>query len=157
MQMVQTICLSVVHTIKMVLAFVLPLFYFSPVFSQAKISVQVTNFSNNKGSCIICLYNSAAEFADNGTPVACATVAVNNKTTTTSFTNVAPGTYAILVIHDANNNRKFDTNFLGIPKEGYGASGNKLPFAAAPKFEDNKFTVTDGAALQSNIKLRYIF
>jgi uncharacterized protein (DUF2141 family) len=143
--------------IKLVLAFVLPLSYLSPVFSQAKISVQVTNFSNNKGSCIICLYNSAAEFANNGTPVACATVAVNNKTTTTSFTSVAPGTYAILVIHDANNNRKFDTNFLGIPKEGYGASGNKLPFAAAPKFEDNKFTVIGGAALQSNIKLRYVF
>lgn len=143
--------------IKKVLAAVVFLFFQLPGFSQAKVNVQVTNFSSNKGSCIICLYNSAKEFKDNGAPVDCATVSVTNKTTTTTFANVAPGTYAILVIHDANNNKKFDTNFLGIPKEGYGASGNKLPFAAAPKFEDNQFTVTDGATVQSNIKLRYIF
>lgn len=125
--------------------------------SQGRVAVQVTQFDSNKGRCIICLYNSAGEFTDKGQPVQCATVGIANKTTTTVFENVLPGNYAVLVIHDANNNRKFDTNFLGIPKEGYGASGNKLPFAAAPRFEENKFAVKEGATTESTIRLRYIF
>lgn len=125
--------------------------------AQNKIVVNVTKFENDKGSCIICLYNDAKAFAGKGSPVKCATVAVSNKTASTLFENVAEGTYAISVIHDANNNKKFDTNFLGIPTEGYGASQNDLPFAAAPKFDANKFTVTANSTTTSNIRLRYIF
>jgi uncharacterized protein (DUF2141 family) len=47
-----------------------------------------------------------------------------------------------------------DKNFLGIPKEGYGASNNKLPFAAAPSYNDNKFTLGKSDIKQMNIKLR---
>lgn len=155
--MIQTICLSVVMSIiKLLVAGLLPFVSLS-AFSQGKINVQIRNFENNSGSCIVCLYNSADEFTDKGSPVQCATVSISDKTTTASFHSVPPGEYAILVIHDANNNRKFDTNFLGIPKEGYGASRNKLPFAAAPKFEDNKFRVSDTLTKEYVIKLRYIF
>lgn len=123
----------------------------------AKIAVEVNNFENDKGSCIVCLYDNAKAFAGKGSPVACATVTISHKTATAVFDGVAEGAYAVSVIHDANNNQKFDTNFLGIPKEGYGASGNKLPFAAAPKFEDNKFAVSANHISTVNIKLRYIF
>jgi uncharacterized protein (DUF2141 family) len=47
-----------------------------------------------------------------------------------------------------------DKNFLGIPKEGYGASNNKLPFAAAPSFNDNKFILGKGETKHLSIKLR---
>jgi len=125
--------------------------------AQNKITVQVTNFSNNKGACIVCLYDNAKAYGGKGEPLKCTTVAIANKAANASFDDVAEGTYAISVIHDANNNKKFDTNFLGIPTEGYGASQNKLPFAAAPKFDDNKFTVTANSTTNSSIKLRYIF
>lgn len=125
--------------------------------AQNKIVVNVNKFENNKGVCIICLYDNEKAFAGKGSPVKCATVSISNKTATTTFTEVAVGTYAISVIHDANSNTKFDTNFLGIPTEGYGASQNDLPFAAVPKFKDNKFTVTANSTTTSNINLRYIF
>ncbi len=125
--------------------------------SQGKISVRINNFENNKGSCIVCVYDNAQSFSDKGgKPLACQTVPVTNENATVVFDNVNQGTYAIMVIHDANNNRKFDSNFMGIPKEGYGASQNKLPFAAAPKFEENKFTVTGNTTTHCTIKLRYI-
>ena len=73
------------------------------------------------------------------------------------FENVPVGNYAVSVIHDANSNNKFDTNFMGIPTEGYGASQNKLPFAAAPKFDANKFSVAGNATTMVTIKLRYLF
>ena len=125
--------------------------------AQNKITVQVTNFSNNKGVCIVCLYDNAKAYSGKGDPINCTTVGIVNKAASASFDGIAEGTYAISVIHDANNNKKFDTNFLGIPTEGYGASQNKLPFAAAPKFEENKFTVTENSTISSSIKLRYIF
>lgn len=126
--------------------------------SQGTINVRVSNFENNKGSCIVCVYDNAKSFSEKGgKPVNCLTLPIAEKTATADFENLKPGAYAVMVIHDANNNRKFDNNFLGIPKEGYGASKNNLPFAAAPKFEENKILVTDGATTQCSIKLRYIF
>ena len=139
------------------LLFTCLLFLSFSVCGQNKIVVNVNNFENNKGSCIVCLYNDAKAFAGKGSPVKCSTVSINNKTAQANFESVAEGTYAVSVIHDANNNKKFDTNFLGIPTEGYGASQNDLPFAAAPKFDANKFTVTTNSTTTSNIKLRYIF
>jgi uncharacterized protein (DUF2141 family) len=125
--------------------------------AQNKIVVQVTDFKNNKGVCIVCLYDNDKAFAGKGQPFSCSTVGITNKVANASFENVAAGTYAVSVIHDANNNKKFDTNFMGIPTEGYGASQNKLPFAAAPKFEENKFSVSANTTTTSTIKLRYIF
>lgn len=129
----------------------------SVAFSQSRITVHVGNFQNNKGNCIVCLYNSEREFSDKGIPLQCTTVPITNKTTTAVFENINPGTYAVLAIHDANENLRFDTNFLGIPKEGYGASKNKLPFAAAPKFNDNQIAVANGVTTDCSIRLRYVF
>lgn len=137
--------------------FLLPMFYTLLVAAQTNITVRVSNFENNKGTCFVCLYNNASAFSGKGAPMATATVGISNKMATVNFENVPEGTYAVSVIHDANNNGKFDTNFLGIPKEGYGASQNKLPFAAAPKFDENKFTVAANSTTTINIKLRYLF
>jgi len=40
------------------------------------------------------------------------------------------------VLQDFNGNGRVDTNLVGLPKEPYGASNNKLPKLAPPKFED---------------------
>lgn len=144
--------------IRKFLAYFFLLFVSAGAWSQAKISVHINNFENNAGNCIVCLYNNPKEFTEKGgKPVACLTVPITNKTAIAQFEEVQPGSYAIMVVHDANSNRKFDTNFLGIPKEGYGASKNILPFAAAPKFEENRIVVTDSTTTRCTIKLRYIF
>lgn len=38
----------------------------------------------------------------------------------------SPGTYAVKLHIDENENGELDTNFLGIPKEQYGISNNAL-------------------------------
>lgn len=123
--------------------------------AQSKIVAQLTNLENDKGFCRACLFNSSASFnGKSGTPVQCIQAPVKNKMAQALFTNVASGTYAIFVFHDKNNNGKIDVNFLGIPKEGYGASKNKLPFAAAPAFNDNKFPVENNTTVYLTIKFR---
>lgn len=61
--------------------------------------------------------------------------------------DVAPGTYAVAVHHDANTNGKMDTNFFGVPKEGYGVSNDPRPRFRAPRFEEARVVVVRDTAL----------
>jgi uncharacterized protein (DUF2141 family) len=124
--------------------------------AQGKITVQVFNLKNDKGVTRICLYNNAAAFNGEGKPVQCIAASLSNKNAMAVFENIPAGTYAISLFHDVNNNNKLDLNFVGIPKEGYGASQNKLPFASAPSFKENQFTIKAGQQLQLPIRLRYL-
>ena len=47
-----------------------------------------------------------------------------------------PGTYAVAVHHDANANGRMDSNFFGMPKEGYGVSNDVRPKFRAPRFSE---------------------
>ena len=125
-----------------------------PGFTQGRVKAAITGFKNEKGVCRACIFNNAESFAGKGKPVQCVTVNISNKKTQVEFQNLPVGEYAVSVFHDANNNNQFDTNFLGIPKEGYGASRNNLPFAAAPGYQGNKFLVEDKSTSSMTIKLR---
>jgi uncharacterized protein (DUF2141 family) len=48
------------------------------------------------------------------------------------------GEYAIALFHDQNSDGICNTNFLGIPKEGYGFSRNLKPRLSVPTFNDCK-------------------
>ncbi|MBD0280381.1 MAG: DUF2141 domain-containing protein [Flavisolibacter sp.] len=126
--------------------------------AQNKIVAVIQNLRNDKGSCKVCLFNDAASFnGKKGSAFQCQSVAILNRKAEAVFVKIPSGTYAISVFHDANNNNKLDFNFLGIPKEGYGASKNQLPFASAPSFEENKFTISSDAVISLTIRLRHLY
>ncbi|GAB4093900.1 DUF2141 domain-containing protein [Flaviaesturariibacter terrae] len=123
--------------------------------AQSSIVAQLVNLRNDNGVCQVCLFDKAEAFrGKEGAPLQCQQVAISKRRAQATFSNLQPGTYAVFVFHDANRNRKFDTNFLGIPREGYGASRNNLPFAAAPTFDDNKLTLANHTVLQVTIRMR---
>jgi uncharacterized protein (DUF2141 family) len=67
--------------------------------------------------------------------------------------DVPAGSYAIACMHDENGNGKLDTNFVGQPTEGYGASrGAHGTFG--PKYEDARFDYR-GGSLAMPITLTY--
>lgn len=123
--------------------------------SQSTIVADITNLKNDKGVCRACLFNNPASFnGETGEPLRCVAVLVKNETAEAVFSNVPPGTYAMFVFHDANSNNAMDKNFIGIPKEGYGASQNRLPFAGAPTYNANKFAVDNKATVRLQIRIR---
>lgn len=71
-----------------------------------------------------------------------------------SFKKVPPGRYAIMVLHDENKSGDMDTSFLGLPKEGYGASNNAKASFGPPKFEAACFTV-DSSDVTVKINIVY--
>jgi uncharacterized protein (DUF2141 family) len=75
-------------------------------------------------------------------------------TAASSFADVQPGTYAIAVFHDENSNGKLDSNFIGIPREGTGASNNAKGHMGPPKFDDAAFRYA-GGRLELKITIEY--
>jgi len=70
------------------------------------------------------------------------------------FEDLPAADYAIAVVHDQNANGKLDTNFFGIPKEGWGVSNNARPALRAPNFDEARFTLT-GASHSIDVKINY--
>ena len=143
--------------IKSIVFFCLTLFFTSIAFGQSRVIANINNLRSDDGVCRACLFTNSATFSGLGQPNNCVTVSVKNRLAKAIFNDVPPGSYAVFVFHDVNRNNKMDKNFLGVPKEGYGASNNNLPFAAAPHFEDNKFVVQNNNVIQLNIHLRNVF
>lgn len=56
-----------------------------------------------------------------------------------TFTNIETGAYAVYIFHDEDNNKKLNTNFIGMPKEGIGFSNNAKGYFGLPKYDDSKF------------------
>ncbi len=124
---------------------------------QSNAVVTVTNFRNDNGVCRACLFNNSNSFQKKSDALACKSAKVVNGIATITFNAESDGNYAVMVFHDENNNNIFDKNFLGIPKEGYGASKNKLPLAAAPTFHSNSFVVKNNQQIALRILLRYLY
>lgn len=122
----------------------------SEAFKTQDIIVNITNFDNNEGKVLVGLYNSEGNFLNE--TVKGTYSKISNESCTVIFKNVVPGTYAISVFHDENDNNKLDTNFFGIPKEDTGTSNNAPARFGPPKWRDAKFEVRNNTITQ-NIKL----
>ncbi len=67
-----------------------------------------------------------------------------------NFENVPEGTYALLVMHDKNDNGKMDFDSSGMPIENYGSSGTGICYGP-PSWEVSKFNY-DGKHKEIEIK-----
>lgn len=57
------------------------------------------------------------------------------------FKDVEPGTFALMLMHDENENNRMDFEPNGMPKESYATSGD-ISYGP-PSFENAKFEVAD--------------
>ena len=120
------------------------------------IRVEINGVRNDKGQAVCALFSSAKDFPKNGDKaVAHATSAISHGRAVCEFPAVSPGRYAVSVFHDENSNGKMDTNFMGIPREGVGASNNARGHLGPPKFDDAAFSYA-GGKLDLTITIAYL-
>ena len=62
---------------------------------------------------------------------------------TTRFVALPAGEYAVVVVHDANDNGQLDLGFLDFGGEDYAYSNQVKPWFGRPDFDEVKFTVAD--------------
>ncbi len=107
---------------------------------KGSLKVVVKNMKNNSGQVGFFLFNSADAFPTHTEKALLSGfVKIIGNTAEYTFTNVPVGTYAVYVFHDEDNNKKLNTNFIGMPKEGIGVSNNAKGHFGPPKYNDAKF------------------
>ena len=100
------------------------------------ITVKVDNALSDNGSMLIGLHNEDTFMKGKGLQNSKSEIV--DGIVTVTFENVAPGNYAIMVLHDENDNSKMDFDATGRPSESYGMSNNPMLFGP-PTFTDAKF------------------
>ncbi|WP_400078178.1 DUF2141 domain-containing protein [Winogradskyella sp. R77965] len=104
------------------------------------ITVTIDNVKNDTGKVLMSLHSS--ETFMKGLGVLDAETEIKDGKVTITFENVQPGEYAIMAMHDENDNKRMDFRENGMPLESYGTSNNVMAFGP-PQYDDAKFTVED--------------
>jgi len=128
---------------------------FTQALSQSYlVKVTITDLRSDKGKLYLSIYNSEKGYPKE--PSAAYRLAfsdIRSGKSTVLLAGIPRGAYAIACYHDENDNGKLDSNFLGIPKEGTGASNNARGSLGPPKFRDAKFQLASDTSL--TIKINY--
>jgi uncharacterized protein (DUF2141 family) len=106
--------------------------------APGSLDVIVTGIASTKGSLIACLWKDKPGFP------------ICQKSPGAVRLN-APGTYAVSVQHDADDDGKLKTNFIGMPKEGVGISNNP---GGIPSFAKSLVRVSGDDVI--TVRLRYL-
>ena len=112
--------------------------------SAARIIVTIDGLHSAQGSVFVGLYATPSKFLNGNQCDAQKKVRASTGPITVTFDNLQPGTYAIGAYHDENGNDHLDTNFLGLPVEGYALSNGVRVVLSKPTFQQAAFTVGTG-------------
>lgn len=126
---------------KIILVLVVSIFTFTVQSQDAEgvtITLIVENVLNDNGYILAGLHSKDTFMKSEGLQNVKEKAHVGEMSIT--FKNVKPGTFAIMVLHDANDNNRMDFEANGMPKENYGMSQNPM-LMGPPSFTDAQFEV----------------
>ena len=106
----------------------------------SKLIVHVKNATPDTGNIEVSLFESADSYLKT-TLFQQSGPSSESGEFTARFSNLEQGEYAVVVVHDENNNQQYDSGILGFGSEGLGYSNNVQPWFGRPDFEQVKFTL----------------
>ncbi|MBE9191359.1 DUF2141 domain-containing protein [Gloeocapsopsis crepidinum LEGE 06123] len=118
-----------------------------------KLTVVVDRIARPRGQVCFRLYDKEKGFPRNAAGViqsGCTNA--QGSSVIAEFHALQPGSYAVTVFHDENNDQKLNTNFLGIPREGFAISNNPPVKIGAPKFSNASFSVEGDTTIRVNMR-----
>ncbi|MFT5752194.1 MAG: hypothetical protein ACI828_002118 [Flavobacteriales bacterium] len=102
------------------------------------VTIVIENLNSTEGTVSAALYDEATFMR--AAPLKSAEGKPTEKAITLILTNIKPGDYSIISLHDLNGNGRMDFEANGMPKEPY-ASSNNVVAMGPPNFSDSKFNV----------------
>ena len=118
--------------------------------------VTVVDVRSAQGTVLACLTPSDGAFPDCGEDrLSQRRIVRANSRVTIVFNDVAPGEYAISLLHDENGNGKVDKT-LFVPKEGFGFSRDAQLRLGPPRFSAAALSVGQDAPVYQTIRMRYL-
>jgi uncharacterized protein (DUF2141 family) len=116
------------------------------------LTVAIDGVANSKGVVGVLVFNSARGWPEHvSAAFRSKAVAAHEGRTELTITGLPTGDYAVVVLHDENENKKLDRNWLGKPTEQWGMSNNPEYFLSAPSFEESRFRL--GSDERIHVKL----
>ena len=113
------------------------------------LTVNISGLNSSDGNLLVGIYNKKESFLKK--PIKSTIIKIENKKALVLFRNLPKGIYAVSFVHDENDNKKMDTNFIGIPSEDYGCSNNATGFMGPPKYKDAQFILQEDKIIEINI------
>jgi len=124
--------------------------------ADSRIQVEIAGLRNDQGKVLCSLYSSSEGFPKEAEKAIARTSSeISDHHAVCRFIGLGPGVYAVSVFHDENSNGTLDTNFMGIPREGVGASNNVKGHFGPPKFNAAAFRFP-GGRLDLKITVTYL-
>jgi uncharacterized protein (DUF2141 family) len=126
-------------TLALVITFALTSFF---SYSQDTYSLTVTvdNVLNSNGHVLVGLHTEDTFMKTKA--IKNAKAEIKDGKILVTFEDLEPGNYAVMVLHDENDNERMDMEMNGMPKESYGMSNNPMLYGP-PTFADAKFELTE--------------
>jgi len=118
------------------------------------VHVEWQGLRSHKGVVRLCLTANKRYFPDCSKDPASVRLSVPAQQPAAELPAIAPGRYALSLLHDENDNGRLDT-FAAIPREGFGFSRNPAIRFGPPRFTDTLFSVGSDAVSQT-IRVRYL-
>lgn len=120
------------------------------------IVVEVQKTRNLRGKVRCALFSDADAFPSEPKAAKARDIAsIDKNRAICRFKAVPKGRYAVSVMHDENDDGELETNFVGMPQEGWAVSNNaKAGAMSGPSFDDAAFEY-DGKPRRLVLTLNY--
>ena len=142
--------------LKFLLIFSFVIFSFIPLVAQDGIKISVINLRNNNGHVLISLFRECDGYPDKPEKAfRKIRVDIKDRSASFVFSQIPAGNYSIAILHDENDDLKMNTNFFGIPKEGYGFSNNVMGTFGPPSCGKAGFSHISNSSTEQIIRIRY--
>lgn len=123
--------------------------------TATKLIVNIGQLRSERGEVAVTVYPSdPRRFLAPGGKLMRARVEADKPVTQACFYLPKPDAYAVAVYHDANANRDFDRNGVGMPSEGFAFSNDAPSKFGVPSFDAARFVVKTGETVL-RVKMRY--
>lgn len=122
---------------------------------STRLIVQISSLTSGVGEVAVTVYPSdPRKFLAPSGKLLRVRVKASAPVTRVCFNLPRPDAYAVAVYHDANANRDFDRNRLGMPTEGFGFSNDAPTKFGVPSFDAARVAVKAGETLL-RVRMRY--
>jgi uncharacterized protein (DUF2141 family) len=120
---------------------------------SGRLVVEVSGFRSDQGQLLLRIYDREDGFpTDGGKALRQVKQRIQSGRAAVDLASLPFGSYAIGCVHDENGNGKLDTNLLGIPREGVGASNDARGRRGPPSWRDARFDFrSDGTTIRIHL------
>lgn len=110
--------------------------------AQHTLTIEISKLNSNEGTVLLELIDG------NENRIQGISQKIENQRCIITIPNLKQGKYAFKYFHDKNQNKKLDTNWIGIPVEGIGFSNNAKVGFGPPALEKMIFEIIGDTSLE---------